>query len=223
MISKKVEDFRKKFRQEHLSPRYSGPLHLSLLIIMSLLIIVCALAMLDNVSAWELLTIPATFLYANLVEYIGHKGPMHKKTRLLAMIYQRHTVEHHQFFTEQATTCESTHDYKAILFSPLMLIFFFGLFAVPVGLLLYFLVSPNVAFLFVASAMAYYLNYDLLHLCYHLSEDSWVGRLPFMGVLRNHHTVHHNQKLMNKYNFNITYPIFDHLFGTVFEEKKHES
>ncbi len=35
-----------------------------------------------------------------------------------------------------------------------------------------------------------------------------------MGRLRHHHTVHHDPRLMNRYNFNITYPIFDWLFGT---------
>ena len=51
--------------------------------------------MLDDVEPLEWLTVPLAFLYANLSEYLGHRGPMHHKTRLLAGIFQRHTVEHH--------------------------------------------------------------------------------------------------------------------------------
>lgn len=60
-----------------------------------------------------------------------------------------------------------------------------------------------------------YLNYELLHFCYHLDEHHWGARLPFMARPRRFHTVHHNRRLMSRYNFNITYPIGDALFGTI--------
>jgi len=170
--------------------------------------------MLENVSPFEWLTIPLTFLYANLSEYLGHRGPMHKKTRFLGAVFQRHTIEHHAFFTDQATCVESTQDYKAVLFPPILLIFFIGGFALPVGALLYFLISPNVCFLFVLVAVLYFLNYELLHFAYHNDPESWLGRLPFMSSLRQHHLTHHNRRLMTRCNFNITYPICDYLFGT---------
>jgi sterol desaturase/sphingolipid hydroxylase (fatty acid hydroxylase superfamily) len=103
-----------------------------------------------------------------------------------------------------------------VLFPPIMLVFFFGLFAVPVGLAFYVLLSPNIALLFVLTSAGYFLNYELLHFSYHMDERSWIGRLPFMGQLRSHHTAHHNRRLMDRYNFNITYPIFDAIFGTIY-------
>ena len=39
-----------------------------------------------------------------------------------------------------------------------------------------------------------------------------------MNRLRQHHIAHHNRKLMTRYNFNITYPICDRLFGTLYRE-----
>ncbi len=45
-------------------------------------------------------------------------------------------------------------------------------------------------------------------------KQSWVGRLPFMDRLRQHHTHHHNERLMTRYNFNIIYPNFDYLCDT---------
>lgn len=216
MIPQSVQHARQRFRQQNISPRYSGPLHLSLTVVCSLTVIVACTIMLDGVTPLEWVTVPVTFLYANLSEYLGHRGPMHHKTPLLGLIFQRHAVEHHSFFTDEAPSFEASKDFKAVLFPPVMLIFFFGYFAAPVGALLYFLASPNVAFLFVLTAAAYFLNYEILHFCYHLDERSWIGKLPFMNVLRRHHTVHHDRKLMTRYNFNITYPICDFLFRTTY-------
>lgn len=170
--------------------------------------------MLADIQTMEWLTIPLTFLYANLSEYLGHRGPMHHKTRLLAAIFERHTVQHHAFFTDDAMTFDTSRDFKAVLFPPILLFFFISCFALPVGALLYLLLSPNVAFLFVLTAVMYFLNYELLHFAYHVDPDSWIGRLPYMNRLRRHHVYHHDRSLMSHYNFNITYPICDCLFGT---------
>ena len=172
--------------------------------------------MLDDVRATEWLTVPLTFLYCNLAEYLGHRGPMHRKTRLLAGIFQRHTVEHHSFFTDEAISFDSPRDYRAVLFPPILLVFFFGFFAVPVGVILFYLVSPNVCFLFVFTTILYYLNYELFHFSYHVGPQSWFGRMPLIRRLRENHVAHHNKALMTRYNFNITYPICDRLFGTLY-------
>jgi hypothetical protein len=153
---------------------------------------------------------------ANLSEYLGHRGPMHRKTRFLEAIFERHAVQHHSFFTDEAGSYDSSQDFKAVLFPPILLIFFIGCFALPVGAILYFLVSPNVCFLFVLTSVLYFLNYELLHFAYHMDPQSGIGRLPFMGRLRRHHMRHHNRRLMTAYNFNITYPICDYLFGTIY-------
>ena len=214
MIPESVARARVEFRQRRVSPRYSGPLHLATTISFSLLIAVVSIVMLESVRPLEWLTVPLTFLYANLSEYLGHRGPMHHRTRLLTGIFQRHTVEHHSFFTHEAAAFESSKDYRAVLFPPILLIFFFGVFAAPVGAILYYLLSPNVCFLFVLTAILYFLNYELLHFAYHCEPQSWIGRLPFMRNLRRHHIAHHDKQLMTRYNFNITYPICDVLFGT---------
>ena len=170
--------------------------------------------MIENIGPLEWLTIPLTFLYANLSEYLGHRGPMHRKTRFLGRIFERHSIEHHSFFTDEAITYDSSKDYKAVLFPPLLLIFFIVCFALPAGTVLYFLISPNVCFLFVTTAVLYFLNYELLHFAYHMDPHTRIGRLPFMNRLREHHTYHHDRQLMTSCNFNITYPICDYLFGT---------
>lgn len=176
MTAQSTREFRETFRQRNLSANYSGPLHLTLTVTCSLLVILTCALLLDDVRPLEWLTLPVTFLYGNLAEYLGHRGPMHHKTPLLALIYQRHAVEHHNFFTEEETTFDSSRDYYAALFPPIMLVFFSGCFALPVGLGLYFLVTPNVAYLFVLTSAAYFLNYELLHFAYHMDERSNLTR-----------------------------------------------
>jgi len=218
MSANSVDIARNSFRKRRIGPRYSGPLHLATTISVSVLVALLSAAQLDDVRPLEWLTIPLTFLYANLSEYLGHRGPMHHKTRFLKKLFERHSIEHHSFFTDKAPTFDSSKDYKAVLFPPVLLVFFIGAFAMPVGAVLYWLFSPNVCFLFVLTAVLYFLNYELLHFAYHADPASWIGRLPLMSRLRRHHLAHHNRRLMTRYNFNITYPIGDWLFGTLYRE-----
>ena len=214
-----VKQARAAFHERHASKYYSGPLHLATTVGISLLVASMSAMMLDKVSPLEWMTVPLTFLYANLIEYLGHRGPMHHKTRFLSEVFKRHSIEHHSFFTNEAATFDSSRDYKAVLFPPILLAFFLGCFAMPVGAILYNFVSPNVCFLFVLTAILYFLNYELLHFVYHMDPQSRAGRLPFMSRLRKHHINHHNKSLMTSYNFNITYPICDRIFGTIYHGK----
>ena len=101
-----------------------------------------------------------------------------------------------------------------VLFPPVMLAFFLGIVATPLGLALAVVATRNVALLYVASAMAYFLTYEWLHFCHHLPETSPLARVGFLQALRRHHQAHHDPALMGRYNFNITFPICDALFGT---------
>jgi len=216
MSVESVARAREDFRETRIPRHYSGYAHLATIFGFSILVAAACVAMLEDVKPTEWLTIPLTFLYCNLSEYLGHRGPMHHKTRLLGGIFQRHTVEHHSFFTDEAISFDSPRDYRAVLFPPILLLFFFGFFAVPVGAILYYLASPNVCFLFVFTAILYYLNYELFHFSYHVDPQSRLGRLRLIRRLREHHVAHHNKTLMSHHNFNITYPICDRLFGTLY-------
>ena len=77
------------------------------------------------------------------------------------------------------------------------------------------MVSANVAWLFISVGLAYYLNYEILHTAYHLPETHWLARNGLVKRLRWLHRMHHDQSLMAKANFNITWPIGDWLFGTL--------
>jgi hypothetical protein len=209
-----VETFRANYRSDHIGPHYYGWIHFAFTSTASLATIGFAIAHVHAVRPVEWLTVPLTFLFANFAEYKGHRGPMHRPSPKLDILFQRHTREHHHFFTHEAMTYDTSRDFKMVLFPPEMLLFFLGVIATPVACLLFWLASPNVGWLYVAVAMSYFLTYEWLHFAYHLHPDSLVGRLPLLAALRRHHTKHHDLALMGRYNFNITFPICDWLYGT---------
>jgi len=89
-----VKQARAAFHERHTSKYYFGPLHLVTTVGISLLVASWSAMMLDKVSPLEWVTVPLTFLYANLSEYLGHRGPMHHKTRFLGEVFRRHSIEH---------------------------------------------------------------------------------------------------------------------------------
>ena len=68
--------------------------------------------------------------------------------------------------------------------------------------------------------MFYFVSYEILHFTYHIDENTRVGRMWMVRVLREHHRIHHSQRLMSRYNFNITWPLADLLFGTIYRGPK---
>jgi hypothetical protein len=211
--------FRESYRKEEIGKNYSGIAHFWFTTLWCVgLIAVCAFFIYQ--PDWkELLIIPIGFLYINFAEYFGHKGPMHHRRKKLDKVFIRHTLQHHRFFTKDHMSFDSLQDAKAVLFPPVLLLFFFFAFTVPVALLFYFFWSLNAALLFIVTVFIYYLNYEWLHFAYHLPESHFVSRLPLIRTLRKLHHTHHDIHLMTKYNFNITYPVFDYIFGTLYREK----
>lgn len=210
--------FREEYRTTEIGPKYSGRLHFWFTTVWCLSLIITCLLFIHQPTWKELLIIPLGFLYINFSEYIAHKGPMHHRSKKLDKVFIRHSLQHHRFFTKEQFSFDSSKDVKAVLFPPVLLIFFLVGFALPAGFLFYFLWSKNAALLFMVTVFAYYLNYEWLHFAYHLPETHFISKLPFIKTLRRLHHTHHDTQLMTKYNFNITYPIFDILFGTYYKE-----
>jgi hypothetical protein len=215
-MNEPASNYRAHYRRQFIGRHYQGWLHFAFTVTMAGSVIAFCASQLHAVSRWEWATVPLTFLYANVAEYFGHRGPMHHRRAGLAKIYERHACQHHVFFTDQAMQYDGMRDWKAVLFPPLLVTFFLAGFGTPVALLLAWLGTPNIAYLFGLTGVAYFLSYELLHFTYHLPPAHLVARLPGMRSLRRHHTIHHDPKLMARHNFNITYPICDWLFGTTY-------
>jgi sterol desaturase/sphingolipid hydroxylase (fatty acid hydroxylase superfamily) len=86
-----------------------------------------------------------------------------------------------------------------------------------VALFIYFVADLNNALFFGVVGFAYYLMYETLHFSYHAKSGSFIKKLPFVEQSAYLHLLHHRAKLMSKYNFNITFPIFDEVFNTLYK------
>jgi hypothetical protein len=218
-LPSKVGAFRLEYRRNEISRRYSGPLHFAFMLASGTVGMGVALSAVEAPTVPELAMLPAAFLFANLVEYGMHRWPMHHRFGPLGLLFERHTLQHHRFFTRQAMSYDTTRDWKMVLFPPVIIVALASV-AAPTWLLLRTLWSANAAWLFVAVALGYYVLYEILHTTYHSRDGSWVARLPLLSRLRRHHTVHHDPRLMTRHNFNITFPICDVLFRTTRETQQ---
>lgn len=77
------------------------------------------------------------------------------------------------------------------------------------------MVNANDGHLFAITGLIYFLNYEYVHLAYHLPELHWVSSLPFMARLKRLHAWHYMPSHAQHGNFNITYLVEDCLFGTL--------
>ncbi len=219
-LPEQVTRFRERYRAEEIPAGYRPFAHLAFTFGGGSLALVACLLQLHDVQPLEWLALPLSFLYANLAEYVGHRFPMHRPYRGLGLIYKRHAGQHHRFFTDQAMAYEQWRDLRAVLFPPLLVLFFFGGFGLPAWFLLDWLASANVAWLFIATAIAYFLNYEVFHAIYHLPDDHPLAGLPLVRRLQWLHRHHHDTRVMARVNFNISYPIGDWLFGTLDRDRR---
>jgi sterol desaturase/sphingolipid hydroxylase (fatty acid hydroxylase superfamily) len=176
-----------------------------------------ALSRVRSPRGWELLSALLFFVFANLVEWVIHRDVLHHRVRFLEIAFVRHTPQHHGAFDGGQMAIHDPRELKLVLLPAFGVIAMFA-FTLPPGLALAALVSPNVGALWVAVGVAYVLAYEWFHLSYHLPEDSVVGRLALVRVLRRHHALHHTAALMQRANFNVTLPLWDWLLGTLVKE-----
>lgn len=206
--------FRKKYRDE-VKGWYNGLLHVSIIYTIGGLLLLYFYLNLNNILPLEFFVIPITFLFCNFFEWFLHKEVMHKPRNFpgARAIYSRHTLQHHQFFTEKEMRFASSNDYRVTFFPPYALIVFSIMGILP-ALSLNYLFSSNVAWLFIITTTSMYLVYETMHYFCHIDDNLIVRHLPFINTLRRHHEAHHDQKIMVSKNMNLTFPIADWFFNT---------
>jgi hypothetical protein len=193
---------------------YSPWFHLAAPSLFGLSAIAACAWLLQTTLWWHWLTIPITYLAANIGEWRVHKYWLHKRTKFAPMLYDQHTPMHHMVYVTHDMAMRDRREWRLVLIPPYgIMIIFFGLL-LPSAALWYF-GQGNIACLFVATLMAYVLGYEWLHLSYHLPVDHPIGRMRLIGRLRHHHAVHHDPTLMQKWNFNVTVPLWDWVMGTI--------
>lgn len=163
------------------------------------------------------------FVIANLVEWCAHKGLLHKRRRPFEVLYDQHTPRHHMFYRHGSMAVESRREWIFVLM-PRRGVLGIATLAIPLALVLGALLGAEHGWAAFMTAGSYASVYEVTHLCYHLPEHHWVKRIPLLGGalrwLSRHHARHHHVRLMQKWNFNVTVPLWDFLLGTHYPRRK---
>lgn len=213
-MSERQQKYRRTYR-ERITGWYNGWLHVAIIYITGFAALYIYISSISNITPLEWLTVPATFLMCNFFEWWLHAKILHRPSKipLFRAVYSRHTLMHHQFFTDSEMRFAGQHDWRVTFFPPYTLVVF-TLMSMAGAFPLAWLFSPNVGWLFIATTTSMYLIYEFMHFCCHVNENWFVRNMPFVNTIRRHHFAHHNQNIMMERNMNLTFPVMDWLFRT---------
>ena len=213
-MSDRQRAYRAEYRRR-INGWYNGALHVAVIYAIGALAFYVYAAHIEAVAWWEWLTVPVVFLICNVFEWFLHKYVMHRpqKSAALRAIYRRHTLMHHQFFTDTEMRFADQKDWRVTFFPPYALVTFV-LMSIPGALVVGYVISANAGWLLMCTTTGVYLTYEFMHFCCHVDEGRFVRHCPFVNTIRRHHAAHHAQSIMMERNMNLTFPIADWLFGT---------
>lgn len=196
-------------RELDATPRwYRGWLHLGTTTVIGIVCGTPLLFLVRDLRWWELLVVPLTWIVSNATEWRAHRDLLHKRSRVAPILYDQHTPIHHTIYVTDDMAIRDAREWRVVLIPAYgIALIFVGV--LPLLALFWFRGWVNVAALFAATTMFYVVSYEWLHLSYHLPADSRIGRTRIVRTLRRHHAIHHDPRLMQHWNFNVTVPLWD--------------
>jgi len=201
---------------------YSPVLHLAAPAIFCAIVFVACLSLVRDLRAAELWTVPLTLLSGFAFEWRVHKSILHRRIPGLSELYVRHELHHHVIYTYDDMTMRARREWRLVLMPAYAIVLVFGML-IPLGVGLWRLLGPNVALLHVATSMVFFLTYEWMHLAYHLPKEHPISRIGLIQRLRELHRRHHDPRLMKRWNFNVTFPLFDWLHGTAWSPERERA
>jgi len=213
MMTERQRLFREQYKGR-ISPFYNGLVHIGVMYTVGIVAIGYCLQNIQG-ATWEWALILPVFLAGNFIEWGMHKYVMHRRRDVFALraIYERHTREHHQYFTDNDVTIDTTREFR-IVFFPWRVLIVLGVAGGILGWTATQLVNANAGYILYMTMVGHYLVYETFHYCCHVHENAFVRNMPFVNTIRRHHTAHHNQGIMMHKNMNLTFPIADWFMGT---------
>ena len=212
-MTERQEKFRAEYKSQ-ISPLYNGLLHIGVMYAVGLSLIYFCLGRLDN-ATWAWLTVIPVALAGNFIEWAMHKYVMHRLVDVFALraIYDRHTRQHHQYFTDTEYTIDTTKEFRFVFF-PWRVLAVLGVAGTVFGYLASQIINSNVGYILFMTMVGHYLIYETFHYCCHVQENWFVRNIPLINTIRRHHAAHHNLGIMMHKNMNLSFPLADWAMGT---------
>jgi len=213
-----MSERQRKFREAYIgqiSPFYNGLLHVVVMYAVGIYLIYYSVSQLHD-ATWAWLTVIPVALAGNFVEWAMHRYVMHRKIDVFALraIYDRHTRQHHQYFTDTDFTIDTVKEFR-IVFFPWRLLAVLGVAGTILGYIASKIFNANVGYIVFITMVGHYVLYETFHYCCHIKENAFVRNMPFINTIRRHHAAHHNMGIMMHKNMNLTFPIADWLMNTI--------
>jgi hypothetical protein len=207
----------RRFREQYvagISPWYSGLLHVGLMYTAGIAAIVWCVSRMNN-PGWEWLLVVPVAIAGNFVEWGMHKFVMHRLRDVFALraIYDRHTRQHHQYFTDGDPTIHTVKEFR-IVFFPWRVLIVLAVMGSLFGWLASQLINANAGYVVFITMVGHYMVYETFHFCCHVPENRFVRHMPLINTIRRHHAAHHNMGIMMHVNMNLTFPFADWAMNT---------
>ncbi len=207
----------RRFREQYVAsihPLYNGLVHIAVTYGAGIAMIAWAVSRMHD-ARWEWLLVIPVAIAGNFAEWAMHFHVMHRLKDFFAIraIYDRHTRQHHQYFTDNDVTIDTTREFR-IVFFPWRLLAALAVLGAIFGGLAALVWNANAGYVVFITMVAHYLLYEAMHYSCHCHENWFVRNMPFVNTIRRHHTAHHNLGIMMHLNMNLTFPIADWAMGT---------
>ena len=205
------------FREQYvagISRWYNGLIHIGVMYAAGIGAIWWCLSRIQD-AGWEWLVMIPVAIAGNFVEWGMHKFVMHRLRDVFAVrsIYDRHTRQHHQYFTDLDPTISTVKEFR-IVFFPWRVLAVLALAGGLMSLAMAALINANAGYITFVTMIGHYMIYETFHFCCHVQENWFVRNMPFVNTIRRHHAAHHNMGIMMHLNMNLTFPVADWLMGT---------
>jgi hypothetical protein len=208
MMTERQRKFREKYLSE-ISPWYHGLVHVGVMYSAGIAAIWWCVSRMQG-ATWEWLLIVPVAIAGNFGEWALHKYVMHRKIDVFALraIYDRHTRQHHQYFTDNEPTIDTVQEFR-IVFFPWRVLIVLAVMGGLLGFIVGQLINPNAGYVVFITMIGHYMVYETFHFCCHVKDNWFVRNMPFVNTVRRHHAAHHNMGIMMHCNMNLTFPIAD--------------
>lgn len=207
---------------------YSPWLHLGATTAICVGAMALAVYLMEPLAWWHLAFGAGLFVLSNAAEWRLHRDVLHQRVKPFAYAYDRHTPQHHMVFVTEDMAMRSRREWKLVLMPSWgILILFLSL--LPGAALIWFgipfrlgseLDQHNLAAVFLFVTMFYVVTYEWLHLAHHLPGGHPIARLGVFQALKRHHAIHHDPRLMRRFNFNVNLPLWDWVRGTSVRDRE---
>ena len=213
MMTERQRKFREQYRAA-ISRYYSGLVHIGVMYAAGIAGVWYCLSRLQG-AGWEWLLLIPVLIGGNFVEWGMHKFVMHRLIDVFALraIYDRHTRQHHQYFTDNDATIDTVREFR-IVFFPWRVLIVLAVFGALFGWIASVLINPNAGYIVFIGMIGHYMVYETFHFCCHVRDNAFVRNMPVINTIRRHHTAHHNMGIMMHVNMNLTFPIADWFLNT---------